>query len=431
MPLNTVYASPYADLNSSSGVGTRTISAPAVGHSIILPIWTGDPAVTVVSVVDNQGNIYSRHGTPFNMGSYDFEIWYLSNVQNAPTTITYNLSTTGMYSFGSAYVVDGPIVPAIAIDDNSNNNTTPTATIVTTTADNWVVMATFSNFARVWSAPTLGFTLLDDVNSIAVNDIYKSNVGPAGTYSPEVTMSAGNFWLNGTASFRPVKTHPVVLGTPAEIVWASGGSPAAQNITPPAGTKLVCVQWSFYVGTNDSSVSAITLDGNAPDQIFQINTVTPDNIATGVAIWKNPPTGSPIPLSIAFTTGPTEGPITTVTYLARCATGGWRDADAAHVNGATQQTINVDTKPEDLVLVLDQKYLSPLPANEAGYTSLRTLSNVQEFARLRFIIADDLSMAASTQDTNYSSIVGVVIRKLDNQKYGYGPVPAQKAILVR
>ena len=38
------------------------------------------------------------------------------------------------------------------------------------------------------------------------------------------------------------------------------------------------------------------------------------------------------------------------------------------------------------------------------------MSNNVEFARLRYIVATGVTQAASTQDTNYSSIVGVVIR---------------------
>jgi hypothetical protein len=167
--------------------------------------------------------------------------------------------------------------------------------------------------------------------------------------------------------------------------------------------------WSYLQGTVGAGLLSSTLDSVAPDQVFELPDAGSNTRATGVVVWYDPPTGSAIALDVEWDVSPTEGPLTAVIFVQDADTAGWRDADALSSGGGTQQTITLTTVSGDLVLALDQRYLSPEPTNEAGWTSILTTSNASQFGRVRSIVASGSSQTAATQDTNFSSIVGVVI----------------------
>lgn len=210
------------------------------------------------------------------------------------------------------------------------------------------------------------------------------------------------------------------IGTSVAITWASGANPAAQNVTPPVGCNAVYMFWSYYAGDTGYGLLAASLDGVAPDQTHELPT-SPYKTATGVCVWYNPPTGSAIPLDVEWDAAPLEGPLTAVAFVEDADTAGWRDVDSANVDGSTQQTLTLTTVSGDLVLAFDERYTSPSPANESGYTSLLTTDNNLEYGRLRYIVASGATQTAATQDTNYSSIVAVVI---PDAPPGGGPVAA-------
>lgn len=200
------------------------------------------------------------------------------------------------------------------------------------------------------------------------------------------------------------------INSAQEIIWASGATPAAQNITVPAACNAVLMLWAYNPGAVGHGLLAATLNGNAPSQTpRETASNTPDFPATGAAIWFNPTTGTPIALDVDWDASPLEGAITGVVFIENANTGGWRDADSTHTNNTTQQTITLDTASGDLVIVLDQRYDGTAPANEAGYTSVLTLSNALEGGRIRSIVATGATQSASTQDTSYSTIVAVSI----------------------
>lgn len=200
-----------------------------------------------------------------------------------------------------------------------------------------------------------------------------------------------------------------VVGTPVAITWAAGANPASQNVTPPAGCNAVVMLWSYLQGTVGAGLLSSTLNSVAPDQVFELPDAGSNTQATGVAVWYDPPTGSAIALDVEWDVNPTEGPLTGVVFVQDADTAGYRDADAVCTGGPTQQSITLTTVSGDLVIVLDQRYLTPEPSTEAGYTSILTMSNNSQFGRVRTIVASGATQTAATQDTNYSSVVGVVI----------------------
>lgn len=199
------------------------------------------------------------------------------------------------------------------------------------------------------------------------------------------------------------------INSAQEIIWASGATPAAQNITVPAACNAVLMLWAYNPSTAGHGLLSATLNGNTPAQTRETESNTPEFPATGAAIWFNPATGTPIALDVDWDAAPLEGAITGLVLIENALTSGWRNANSTHTNTGTQQTISVNTASGDLVIALDQRYDGTAPANEAGYTSVLTLSNALEGGRIRSIVATGSTQSASTQDTNFSTIVAVSI----------------------
>lgn len=199
-----------------------------------------------------------------------------------------------------------------------------------------------------------------------------------------------------------------VLGTPVSISWDPlTATPGSQSVTVPSGASACYMFWTWYAVAGGGLASA-TLNGAAPDQTFEVPAAAGDNVGTGVAVWYDPPSGSQT-LTVTWDTAPAEGPLTAVCFVEDGDNTAWRDVDGAQIAGGTQQTITLTTVSGDLVLVFDQSYTA-VPSNESGWTSLLTVGpSLNEGGRLRSIVATGSTQAASTQDTNYSTIVGVVI----------------------
>jgi hypothetical protein len=197
-----------------------------------------------------------------------------------------------------------------------------------------------------------------------------------------------------------------VIGTPVEVDWAAGATPAAQSVTVPSGATAAYMFWSMYgTGTGDG-LASVTLNGNAPDEVFEVPDEASFVMGAGVAVWYEPASGAQN-LQPVWDSAPFEGPTTAFVCVEDSNIVGWRDADAAN-NSTTQQTITLTTLSGDLVLAYDAKF-NATPDNEAGYTSLLTVSNNSEFGRLRSIVASGATQAASTQNTDGSGIVAVSI----------------------
>jgi hypothetical protein len=210
--------------------------------------------------------------------------------------------------------------------------------------------------------------------------------------------------------------YPVANQT---ITWASGSTPAAQDVTVAVGSNCAVMFWTYYMNAAGNGLASVTLGGVAPDFVVEIPTLTPDYIATGMAVWFDPPTNTPLSCVVAWDGTPTEGPTTIFQFLADVDTALVPEAGVNQINGGTQVGVTLDTEVDDLMLAYDQKYLSPVPALESGYTNLGTVINGVEYARLRYLYADGATESANTQDTNYSSIAAIAFRAA----IGGGPAP--------
>jgi hypothetical protein len=248
----------------------------------------------------------------------------------------------------------------------------------------------------------------DPEASAVVGVVLRAAAAPGATLEDVTLESVGRLAIKGRLGGAGA---PALIGTPVEIVWETSATPAAQDVTVPAGANALAILWTFYNRDNDgAALASTTLDGSPPDQIYQLPVDLFDFPSTGIAVWYNPPTESPLPLQVAFDFFPDEGPTTAAVFLENVDAAGWRDVDAAHDNANTPVTITLDTAAGDLLLVLDQRYNGPAPSLEAGYTSALEVANRLEVGRVRWLIADGSSESATTQEPNYSTIVGAAFR---------------------
>lgn len=200
----------------------------------------------------------------------------------------------------------------------------------------------------------------------------------------------------------------VLTGTPTAIVWAAGANPAGQSITIPTDCTAVYFFWTFYNSAAGNGLTSVTLNGASPNQSYEIPTATGDQVATGVSVWYNPPTGSQT-LDPAWDAAPAEGPTTIVAYVKDGNTTSWTAAIAANETGTTAVSASLTTVSGDLVLVYDQKYNATPSAQGGSYTSQQTTLNASEGARLSSISASGSSLTINSVGPDYSSILGVSI----------------------
>lgn len=199
-----------------------------------------------------------------------------------------------------------------------------------------------------------------------------------------------------------------VTGTPVEITWASGASPASQNITIPADATAVYVFWSYYATSDNSGVSSITLAGSAPSQSFEYSTAGV-RVSTGVAAWYNPTTGAGKALAVAWDNAPEEGATTAVVFVKDGDTTAWRDADGIAGGDADPVTVTLTTVSGDLVIKHDQTAGATAPSNTSGWTSILTGDNNAEAFRTATISASSTTQVCDSEDENFSTIVAISI----------------------
>lgn len=202
----------------------------------------------------------------------------------------------------------------------------------------------------------------------------------------------------------------VFTGTPVEIIWAAGSNPAGQTVNIPADATAVYMFWTYWANANGSGLLSATLGGNAPSQTFEVTTSTSGNVATGVAVWYNPPTGNQT-LDPAWDSAPGEGPTTFVAFVKDGDTTAWRDADAASGLASDAVSVTLTTASGDLVIKYDQRFDrgSGPPPLSTGWTNRGTGGNNSEVCRLSSISPAGTTQACDSEGEDYSSIVAVSI----------------------
>ena len=203
-----------------------------------------------------------------------------------------------------------------------------------------------------------------------------------------------------------------LTGTPEVVTWASGSNPAGQSITIPGDATAVYMFWTWWRNATGEGLASVTLGGASPDETFELPTnVSPafDAVATGVAAWYNPSTGTQT-LDPAWDGTPADGPTTIVAYVTGGDTTGWRDADADHDTSSTAVTVTLTTVAGDLVIKYDQRYSASTPPNlSTGWSSGQTDSNNNESVRLSYISATGTTQVCNSENEEYSSIVAISI----------------------
>lgn len=219
-------------------------------------------------------------------------------------------------------------------------------------------------------------------------------------------MSRGGFVSSGIMLTSGATPNPEITGTPVAIIWAGGANPAAQNVTIPADANFVAMFWSYWENTTGDGLASVTLGGVSPSGTVEIGTTTAGGVATGVAWWINPSTGTQS-LDPAWDVGPAEGSTTIVVFVKNAAS--VRDSDAAHDTSTNPVSVTLTTVSGDLVIKYDQKFGGTAPSLSASWTSGGTTTNNSESARLSYITASGASTVCNSEDEDFSSISAISI----------------------
>lgn len=182
-------------------------------------------------------------------------------------------------------------------------------------------------------------------------------------------------------------------------------NPSAVNITVPPGTKLMYLSWTYWRDASEYGLASATINSIAPDQTFEV-AGNQTRTATGVAEWRNPPTGENLPLVIQWDNSVGEGPTCIVSFWDQVATTGWRSRDGANAVVDVEVSFNIETQPGDIVVKHDQHFGTTTPSLTTGYSSAVIHANRNnESARLSFTVASGSTTTVTSEDPNYSSLV--------------------------
>lgn len=204
----------------------------------------------------------------------------------------------------------------------------------------------------------------------------------------------------------------IVLGS-AALTWDAGtADPAAIGVTVPVGTKLAILFTAYFAAAAGNGISTATLNSVSRDLLHQTLTAPTNLSSTSIAIWKDPAPGS-VNVDVSWSALPTEGPTSAIAFIGDSE---WplRDFDSAANESANANSVTLDTRVDDLVLMFDQHFntAESIPATPAGFTSLETVGQVDEGARLSYRYATASTQACTSQDLQYSTVAAVSIAAL-------------------
>jgi hypothetical protein len=202
-----------------------------------------------------------------------------------------------------------------------------------------------------------------------------------------------------------------LTGTPVAINWASGATPAAQNVTIPSDATGVYMSWAYDgVDANGHGLASATLNGNTFTRAGELPTAAGFYPATGLAFWYTPATGVRS-LQVSWDIAPVEGPTCIVFFTKDGPSDGWRDLVFDHDIDANAVSATLTTVVGELCVKFDQRFdgSENPPTLTSGWTNGATGGNVDEGCRLSYITATATTQVCASENESYSSIVAVSI----------------------
>src|SRR5215469_13454841 len=228
--------------------GTQT-----AGNVNIVVVGWSDTTSTVSSVVDSQGNAYSRAVGPTSGNGVQQSIYYAKNIVAGGNTVTVTFNKVASYPDVRILEYDGldangPLdATAGAVGNSSSASSGP----ATTTSSNELIFGAGTT-AGGFSGPGAGFTvrlITSDVD-IAEDKVVSTN----GSYSAVAPLD-GAAWVMQMATFKAASFLPAPTVT--------GVSPSSG---PAAGGTAITIN-----GTNFASGATVTLGGTGATNVVVVS----------------------------------------------------------------------------------------------------------------------------------------------------------------
>lgn len=237
---------PYsAKLTGSTGTtSTATITAPAIGNTLLVMVTIPTASAPVTSLTDNLSNTYTLdHSGGGLYGTLTCYFYRKSNISNAPTSVSVT-GTTG--SFAATFVVvevagmenTSPLAGTIPKTDLTGGSslTSHTASCTTTNTNEIVLLMNNSSNARLLNSATNGFVrALPESTGAVVHLVHLADADAAGSKSTVLTYSSAVSALIMGVRYKSAK--PAVTDVTSSS--ATEGSPITHTVTLASPTTTI------------------------------------------------------------------------------------------------------------------------------------------------------------------------------------------------
>lgn len=276
-----------------------SFNSPNTAGNLIVLVANTDNSVTVQSVTDTLGNVYTSAIGPFSQtgSSLQTQIFYAKNIKSGMNTVSVKLS--GDQTLFEVYIHEysgaDPNSPLDAVSASSAaSGTAMNSGTATTHFTNELIFA--AGFANTVSAPGTGFASRSTLDTNITED---KSVTSAGSYNATATGDGSN-WSMLMATFKSAPSITLIPPTNGGEYVATG-TPITINIGSNATYQQTGTHWI----TNPSAGGTYNISVGGT---FGGYGNIPVAITSGVTLQGI------IPETLSFTVTPSQSTTTTITY---------------------------------------------------------------------------------------------------------------------
>lgn len=261
MSASVVRSARAAGTTATTSVGT--ITAPNAGSTLLIQVAVPTANAPLTAFTDNLGNSYTQDHLQTTLnGNFSFYYYRISNIANAPTSLSATGTTGSFSAVFSVIEVTGldntsPKVSVINTTQLSGgvSQTTHTASYTTTNTNDFVMLGVNNgNLRNLSSVTTENMVVVADGGTSQIHLAYYADAGAAGAKSSTLTFSGPcGAWILGVV-YKAAK--PAVTSVSDET--GTEGTTITHTVTLASATTATTGYSGVLTGVTASTTTDLT-----------------------------------------------------------------------------------------------------------------------------------------------------------------------------